>query len=127
MSAYACCHEGCGHRICFDDAVERRLRQTGEWWVCPAGHQQHFDPKPTKDQKRIAELERLLQFAEEGADRAWEHYWEERRKGTDARRVARTCPICGTVFRTPRLMPEHLVDAHGAAMSTPLDVEAVVR
>ena len=125
MATYACFQEGCGHRICLDDHVEKRLRRTGEWFVCPAGHRQHFTPGPTADQKRIAELERQAKFLDDALGNAWDRWQEKDDQARDARRAARTCPLCKTVFRTPRHLPEHLADAHGAQMAAPLEFEAV--
>lgn len=115
MGVVQCCHEGCAHRICFEEGVYQRLRDTGEWWFCPAGHRQHFtDTKESRQRQRIEQLERLVRSHEDWLEGAWDRYREERAAHTETRRRARTCPLCGTVFRTPRRIPDHLVEAHGA-------------
>ncbi len=87
MSAIACCVQGCGAKVCFDEAVEHRLRRTHEWWMCPFGHRQHFITK-TDEEVRIERLERELGYAHTARDR-WRRHHEEQQT------VFCTCPFCG--------------------------------
>jgi hypothetical protein len=107
--SYACCVQGCGGTICFDDALERRLRRTHEEWSCPFGHQQHFTDL-TEDQERIERLEAQL-----GREREWRRDWMDRYE-----RVAElfgTCPVCGwrtlaSPERKPQFMLRHYRKDH---------------
>jgi hypothetical protein len=59
----ACCVQGCGASVCFDEAVESRLRRTHESWMCPFGHRQHFVAK-TEDEERIEKLKKIISLRE---------------------------------------------------------------
>lgn len=51
----SCCTEGCYATINLAPKDYERLKRTGEWFYCPAGHKQHFTGK-TEDQKEIDRL-----------------------------------------------------------------------
>lgn len=100
----------CDLAVCVSERHEATLRRTGERFWCPAGHSQSFEPQPTKDQRRIAQLERQLDN--------WQGYCVRADERTAAARLlARTCPLCGWVApRTRRHLIDHLLEEHGAAL-----------
>ncbi len=76
MGEIACASQGCAHRFWLPEAVERRLRRTGEKFFCPAGHRQYFTADAHPERKRIQELEAELRGAKEETDR-FRQLWEE--------------------------------------------------
>lgn len=124
MASYTCAEPGCACTICLTDGQERRLRETHATFYCPLRHSNWF-PGKSAQEKKVEELERSLRLTNKACDRAWEVVEEQRVATSSARRAARTCPLCGTRFRTARRLPDHLVDAHGAQVSAPLEIEAV--
>lgn len=117
-----CCYEGCYATICLSPKNYERLRRTGEWFYCPAGHQQHFTGK-TDEQKQIDRLQSRLDTA------FHEISWRTRNYETLVG-VLRRCPICaatpGRYVRVERRWPgegiaavrdwlvAHLAEEHGA-------------
>jgi hypothetical protein len=81
-----CCHEGCYATICLSPKNYHRLKRTGEWFYCPAGHQQHFTGK-TDDQKEIDRLQTSLRRTTNKLGRA---------AGQRDKAIAmlRRCPVC---------------------------------
>jgi len=128
----SCCHQQCFAVITLHPDEERRLRETKEWFYCPAGHQQHFTGK-TEQQKRIEQLERELGAAHE-SQAFWRSRWEESQSvRTQLVHSIQVCPLgCGwhgrrrlahrpTVAdldrfldRVGRDLDEHLVREHNA-------------
>lgn len=124
MSRLSCARAGCGHVICLDAATEQRLRETHASFFCPAQHSNYF-PQKTDAEK---EIERLKGDVRREADHrhSWMSLYDRTVEQRDeARRLSRTCPLCGTRFRTPRRLPEHLAEAHGAELASPLSIEAL--
>lgn len=96
-----------------DSIYERRKADHDSFW-CPNGHEQHFTGQ-TPDQKRIAELEREVQFARSDAEhqRSSRKWAETRAKGANiaagkakaaqrrliARVHAGVCPHCNRTFK----------------------------
>lgn len=76
MGEIACASQGCAHRFWLPEAVERRLRRTGEKFFCPAGHRQFFTADAHPERKRIQQLERELRRANERAAR-FHKSWED--------------------------------------------------
>ncbi len=106
MASYACCVQGCGGHVCFSTELEKRLRQTHEYWMCPFGHQQHFATK--------TDQERLLQAAEDVRDR-----WRARAEGWE--HEFGTCPMCDWRSRSSLehrwlSMLRHFAKTHGATV-----------
>lgn len=61
VTRVACVAENCG-TFPMDEARVRHLKQTGDTFVCPAGHKQHFTESPeSKLRERIGELERQVE------------------------------------------------------------------
>lgn len=75
MGEIACASHGCAHRFWLPDAVEARLRRTGEKFFCPAGHRQYFTADAHPERKRIRQLEAELRRSNERAD-AFRSNWK---------------------------------------------------
>lgn len=74
----SCPRKGCYGIVTVHPQEDERLRRTGESFYCPAGHSMSFTPGPTKDQKRIQELERAVANWRSRTDE-WRDTWEEER------------------------------------------------
>jgi hypothetical protein len=118
----------CGVVFCLPDALYEARRRDGGDFYCPNGHCLGY--RPTKSEKRIAELEEELAARK----RDWRHMLEDRDELLAAREelvgALRQCPGCD--WRSRRQIPrdpvamgrglervrqdlaEHLVAAHGA-------------
>ena len=103
----ACATEKCGHTICMKPEVQARYRRTHETYRCPAGHANYY-PAETDEEKDLRRAKATLN--------RWRELWDrERAEHNAARKLARTCPLCGMVIpRTRRHLPEHLRTVHGA-------------
>lgn len=96
-----CATPGCGNVICLTPAMERRLRESHDTFVCPLGHKQSFRGK-SDDEKRIDELERDVRW--------WRATYNEMRC------TARTCPwpTCRTyVYSSREVLYAHMRREHG--------------
>lgn len=95
-----CARGGCANVICMTRAQEDRLRETHDSFVCLAGHSNYF-PGKTKTEKRVDQLERLVEILEAQRDEAW--------------REARTCqwPDCGYGPASSLGLKRHQRKAHG--------------
>jgi hypothetical protein len=63
-----CGVSGCGYSpFPMEENYHARVKRTGEWFHCPAGHDIHYNQGLTADQKRIKELESQLAFWEQMA------------------------------------------------------------
>lgn len=97
----------CGVPVNLDPDVERTLRSSGATFYCHAGHAQSFRVKPTEAEREVKRLEGVLQ--------EWiDLHGDALRQRDDARRRARTCPLCDEVLRARGRLADHLRDAHGA-------------
>jgi hypothetical protein len=116
----------CGTPVEFPPGVEAALRGSGSTFYCHAGHPQHFTQGPTQAERDLAEERRHVAHLKREIT-----YWTDatvdaRNALRDARRTARTCPLCGEVFRTRRRLPEHLAQGHGARESATTLARALV-
>jgi len=105
---------GCGAEFGVEARRLEELRETGETFYCPNGHSRRYTVGPTKDQKRIAELERSLRSAWERAG-----HWQQAHR--EAVSMFRRCPLCLEVVTRARdeeriaaRIAEHLIAEHGA-------------
>lgn len=91
-----CCHTGCFAVITLHPQEQRRLQRTGEQFYCPAGHGQSYIVGPTKEEKRIKELEQLLERRRVLLDDAYESRGEALARLREIAQAARICPLgCG--------------------------------
>lgn len=85
MKRIACAHENCG-TFPMDDALYRKLQQTGESFTCPEGHPQSFtDSTHAKLKDARKQIERLKGRIENFKDyerRSWDKYLEEHDRRT---------------------------------------------
>lgn len=104
----------CGVPITMHDHELAALQSNGQTFYCVHGHGSAFTRHPTKDEKRIAELERRVAARDERIRGLVEMIDRERDATFEARKKARTCPLCGEVFRARGRLPGHLLFDHGA-------------
>jgi hypothetical protein len=132
----------CGIDICLKPGTYERRRKDGRDFYCPNGHSNHYPPEPTKDQKRIAELEQQnadLKRLRERLMRDHDEIWAAREELIGA---LKECPGgCG--WRSRRQIPRsgadrmqrgiervkedvamHLVARHGARAERAKEREA---
>lgn len=89
----SCCYEGCYATINLAPKDYGRLKRTGEWFYCPAGHQQHFTGK-TEDQKEIDRLKREINdWSRESTGLRRALTGAEAQRDT-AIALLRRCPVC---------------------------------
>jgi hypothetical protein len=119
----------CGVEFCLPDGLHAARRKDGRSFWCPNGHSLSFSP--TRDEKRIAELEQQLAAAERVGQRRLAHMDDLTAAREDLVGALRECPGgCGWrsrrqvprdpvamgrgIERVRRDVAEHLVEAHGA-------------
>lgn len=91
----SCCYEGCFAVITLHPQEDARLRNSHEWFYCPAGHRQHYSGETAAEKK----LKEALSTAER--EGRWGREWLERydvlTHAVDMlARGSRTCPLgCG--------------------------------
>lgn len=121
-----CCN--CGIEFTMPADLQAALRRSHKTFYCPNGHGQHYSGE-TADQKRIAQLEKLLERARDRADR---HFIQEQ----GAIGALKACPLrCGWhsrkrvgsfsgdddayergLFRIQADVIDHLCSDHGLAL-----------
>jgi len=82
----SCCTRGCYATINLAPKRYEQLKRSGEYFWCPAGHEQHFTGK-TDEQKQIDRLTRDLR------DEELESGLREDQRDT-AIELIRRCPVC---------------------------------
>lgn len=78
-----CVKDNCG-TFPMDNALYRKLKQTGDSFTCPAGHEQHFGGSPLEEKQerinslkqKIDQLEDRLEQYREQRNEANQDYWD---------------------------------------------------
>lgn len=109
---------GCGNPILLNDEVDATLRRTGSTFYCHAGCPNYYPVKRDPGLgaiERQKNEERLQRLVEENAA-----LWRALRKARledaarirEARKVARTCPLCQEVFPHRSRVGHHIETQH---------------
>lgn len=106
-----CYRDDCHAVITLHRQDYNRLQESHATFWCPVGHGQHFSGKSEKE-KRIAELEREVEWARRSRDRWADHYHEMVDVVGQVRSGAVVCPFgCG--WSTSRRLSIHQAATEG--------------